>query len=66
MAESSDADVIEDGEADAPIVFYPDGTCTSSRLVLRNEYDRGITLTIRGLTGMSDAGDIFYVEDRAP
>ncbi len=59
-----DPGMIEDGEPDAPIIFYPDGTSSSARLVLRNEYDRGITITIRGLTGMSDVREIFNIEDR--
>ncbi len=68
LSQTTDVDplAIEDGDPDAPIVFYPDGSCTPARLVLRNEYDKGITLTIRGLTGMSDVGDISYVEDYTP
>ena len=68
LSQTTEADplAIEDGEPDAPIVFYPDGTCTPARLVLKNEYDKGITLTIRSLTGMSDVGEIFYVEDYTP
>ncbi|MBN2291995.1 MAG: hypothetical protein JXM70_06185 [Pirellulales bacterium] len=66
MTGQSDPGTIVNGEAGAPIVFYPDGTCTSARLVLRNEYDRGIEITIRGLTGMSDSGEVFYVEDHTP
>ena len=64
QSEEIDPAMIEDGEPGAPIVFYPDGTCSSARLVLRNEYDRGITVTIRGLTGMSDVRKIFNIEDR--
>ena len=61
-----DPGTIEDGESGAAIVFYPDGTCSSARLVLRNEYDRGITVTIRGLTGMSDTHEISIIEERLP
>ena len=66
QTEDIDAGPIEDGEPDTPIIFYPDGTCSSARLVLRNEYGRGITVTIRGLTGMSDVREIFCIEDRLP
>ena len=55
---------LEGGESGAAIVFRSDGTCSSAKLVLRNEYDRGITVTIRGLTGMSEARDISPIEGR--
>ena len=61
-----DPSMIEDGEPGAPIIFYPNAECSSARIVLRNEYDRGITVTIRGLTGMSDTHEIFSIEDRLP
>ena len=66
QAEEIDPGMIEDGEPGAPIVFYPNGTCSSARLVLRNEYGRGITVTIRGLTGMSDVSEVFNIEERLP
>ena len=56
--------MIEDGEPGAAIVFHPNGTCSSARLVLRNEYGRGITVTIRGLTGMSDVSEFFSIEEQ--
>ncbi len=67
-SESTQVDprTMEDGLSDAPIIFYPDGTCSSARLVLRNEYDRAITVTIRGLTAISAICDIFNVEEGMP
>ena len=63
---AADADAVEDGEQDAPIIFYPDGTCSSASLVLKNEYEHGIKVTIRGLTAISTIGEIFNVEDGLP
>jgi prepilin-type N-terminal cleavage/methylation domain-containing protein len=34
-----------------PILFYPDGTTSTARLVLKNEHDRYIEIMLRGLTG---------------
>lgn len=61
----ADQQAFADGLPDAPIVFYPDGTCTSARLVLRNEYDRALALTIRGLTAAAAIGEIYKVEEGA-
>ena len=56
----------ENGESEPPIVFLPDGTCSSARLVLQNEYDRGVTVKIRGLTAISTVGQVFYIEEGLP
>jgi len=36
----------------APIFFYPDGTSSTTRLVIMNEKPRYVKLTLRGLTGV--------------
>jgi Tfp pilus assembly protein FimT len=41
-----------------PIFFYPDGTTSSARLVLKNKDGRMIELLLRGLTGVVKVGDI--------
>lgn len=41
-----------------PILFYPDGTTSTGRLVLKNEYDRCIELLLRGLTGVVNVGEV--------
>ncbi len=41
-----------------PIFFYPDGTTSTARLVLRNEYGRFIELALRGLTGVVTVSDV--------
>jgi len=57
---------LENGESNAPIVFAPDGTCSSGELVLGNEYERGITVTIHRLTAIAAVGEIFNVEEGLP
>lgn len=49
-----------------PILFYPDGTSSTVRLVLRNAYDRAIELSLRGLTGVVTVGEPFSAEGQSP
>jgi len=58
----STADAFEAG-ATAPILFYPDGTTSTARLVLRNEYGRTIELSLRGLTGVVTIGKVAAAEE---
>jgi len=41
-----------------PIVFYPDGTTSTARLIMKNEHDRHIRLSLRGLTGVVRIADV--------
>jgi prepilin-type N-terminal cleavage/methylation domain-containing protein len=41
-----------------PILFHPDGTTSTARLVLKNENDRYIELRLRGLTGVVNVGEV--------
>ncbi len=41
-----------------PIFFYPDGTTSSARLMLRNKDGRVIELVMRGLTGIVKVGEV--------
>ncbi len=41
----------------SPVVFYPDGTATSTKLCLAGANGCEVLVTLRGLTGMSLAGD---------
>jgi len=45
-----------------PILFYPDGTTSTATLVLKNQYDRCIELTLRGLTGVVNVGEIYSLQ----
>ena len=47
-----------------PILFYPDGTSSTARLILRSEYDRCVDLSLRGLTGVVHVSDPYSGEGR--
>lgn len=47
-----------DGQWSAPILFRPDGTTSDASLVLQNENGQTIRVTLRGLTGISNASDV--------
>jgi Tfp pilus assembly protein FimT len=47
-----------------PILFYPDGTSSTARLILKSEYDRCVELSLRGLTGVVNVSDPFSGEGR--
>jgi prepilin-type N-terminal cleavage/methylation domain-containing protein len=49
-----------------PIEFYPDGSTSTARVVLKNDYDRCIEVTLRGLTGVASIGEIYSVEGVLP
>ena len=49
-----------------PILFYPDGTSSTVRLILRNEFDRAIELSLRGLTGVVTVGEPYSAEGGSP
>ncbi len=40
------------------IYFYPDGTASTARLVLANEYSDWVEITLRGLTGVISTSDV--------
>jgi prepilin-type N-terminal cleavage/methylation domain-containing protein len=40
-----------------PILFHPDGTTSDATLLLANEYEVAIRVTLRGLTGISQTVD---------
>ncbi len=41
-----------------PVVFYPDGTTSTSRLYLTNERGQIIEISLRGLTGVTEVSDV--------
>ena len=49
-----------------PVLFYPDGTTSSARLLLKNKHDRYIELALRGLTGVVTVGQLHAAEERLP
>lgn len=50
----------------APILFYPDGTTSTAALQLKNQHDRCIQLSLRGLTGMVNIGEVSSFEGQLP
>ena len=49
-----------------PIFFYPDGTTSTARLVLKNQRGRTLELTLRGLTGVVTVGEVQAPEEGLP
>ena len=64
-AEANQFQSLEQGWSE-PIFFYPDGTTSTARLVLKNQRDRTIELTLRGLTGVVTVGDVQAPEEGLP
>ncbi len=46
-----------------PIYFYPDGSTSTASVVLKNEYDRCVELSLRGLTGVVTVSDAYSAEE---
>ena len=46
------------GPWSSPLLFRADGTTSDASLVLKNENGQTIRVTLRGLTGISNAGDV--------
>jgi prepilin-type N-terminal cleavage/methylation domain-containing protein len=48
-----------------PIFFYPDGTTSTARLILRNKEYRAIELFLRGFTGVVKISDVTTLDEAA-
>ena len=46
-----------------PILFYPDGTTSTARLILANQHERYVILELRGLTGVVKVSDVLSAEE---
>lgn len=67
MIQSQDeSSSVLDAEWSEPILFYSDGTTSTTRLSLQNEHGRSIELSLRGLTGVVEVGEIQRGEERLP
>ncbi len=51
------------GQCVDPIMFFPDGTTSTAKLILENQFERRIELSLRGLTGVITVGDTYPAED---
>ncbi len=49
-----------------PILFYPDGSSSSARVVLGNNRNQVVLVTLRGLTGMSEVSGLLRPEEIEP
>jgi prepilin-type N-terminal cleavage/methylation domain-containing protein len=49
-----------------PVLFYPDGTTSTARLVLRSDRGLGLELSLRGLTGVVTVGEIITTQEGLP
>ena len=56
---SEDADVVWSD----PIFFYPDGTSSTARILIRNSRARYLMVSVRGLTGVVHVSDLLTVEE---
>jgi prepilin-type N-terminal cleavage/methylation domain-containing protein len=52
------AAVATSGGWSQPIMFYADGTTSDATVVITNDSDETLRVTLRGLTGISRAGDV--------
>ena len=68
VAEDASAEPIADreGEWSGPIYFFPDGTCTTARILLANEYEDCVEVALRGLTGVAKVSELRTVAELRP
>ncbi len=57
------ADAGEEALWSPPIFFYPDGTSSTSRILIRNGRGRYVMVSVRGLTGVVQVSDLLTVEE---
>ena len=50
----------------SPIFFYPDGTTSTARLLLSNQYQDWIAVRLRGLTGVARSEPVDENEELLP
>lgn len=62
----ADATTLANDTSGATIAFYPDGACSSVRLVLRNAYDQCIAVSLQDVTGLATVSDVFAGEGATP
>ncbi len=55
-----------DANLSAPILFFPDGTCSSARVTLRNDSGWRVEIQLRGMTGVVTASRPQRSEELTP
>lgn len=56
---------LNDGSASAdapPVFFYPDGSSQDAIITISTDNGRSISITLRGYTGVTHVGEIFFAE----
>ena len=51
------------GKAARPILFYPDGTSSTARVVLANRRQAFVVVSLRGLTGIAQVSDLLSADE---
>jgi len=49
-----------------PILFYPDGTSTTTRVTLANKRQRFVMIQLRGLSGVAEVSEVLTVAELPP
>jgi len=47
--------------SDPPVLFYSDGTSTEAEVTVANQYGKGITISLRSLTGTAHMGEVTVI-----
>jgi hypothetical protein len=63
LAATADSATESDASWSVPIFFYPDGTSSTARLIVMNQRDRYVLLTLRGLTGSATTQGLLTQEE---
>jgi type II secretory pathway pseudopilin PulG len=52
-------EAIDAGSSEAvPILFYPDGSSSHSQVIIADEKNNSVVVSLRGITGLSTVGDV--------
>ncbi len=63
---AADRALMDGLQVQGTVVFYPDGTSSSARLVLRNAHARCVVVLLQGLTAVAKVGEVFPAEETLP
>jgi len=55
-----------DGSRSQPIFFYPDGSTSTAYVIVKNERDSYVRVSLRGLTGVANATDLLAADELSP
>ena len=58
LQQPTQANLMGAGQNVAPIYFYPDGTTSDAELILMNDQNVFIMITLRSLTGIAKVSDL--------